>query len=106
MRKYLIILLLTLLCACASVYISEKEANKVAEDFVKEEVTFYTEDSNASAVVSASSIKVEIIDSYRNGEEWIIKTHVYDELQQKKRGLSIKLNARTGEVKKIDVFTI
>ena len=70
--KLMLIIAAMVVLGCSS--ISEQKANSVALDFVNTNVKFFAR--NETSTIGLEEFKVDSINSYRQGRDWIVAMHI------------------------------
>ena len=80
--------------------ITQQEALSIAQDFVNQNVKFYTAEDERANVLQKASITV--LGVYKNNDEWNIRVHITSNAtgEVKKSGLVVVVDAKTGQIKK------
>ncbi|MFC1704906.1 hypothetical protein ACFLZ6_01090 [Nanoarchaeota archaeon] len=96
----LVLMCVSLMHGCSKDVIDEQEAVLIAQDFVNQNVKFYSEQENDATTIQQASIN--IIDIQKIHGEWNIKLYVQSDVggEIKKSGLIVIVDAKTGEINK------
>ena len=103
MSRYLgVIFMIVLLFGCQQ-KITQEQALKSAQDFVNENVKFYSRDDIDYKNVSyLQKVSIKVVEIYEEGDDYMVQLYIESNKtgELKKSGLVVAVDSRTGEVDK------
>ncbi len=90
--------LLLILTACSG--ITEQQAAANAEEFVRSNVIFYTNDEEG--MTDVYDVSIQVTEIYRQDRDWIVQLYIESKVgeETKKSGLIVIVDGKTREIKK------